>query len=70
VFDPDRAGKGYAGSERRIGMCLTCGCGEPNDNHGDSRHIIMDDLNNAAEAAEVSVDEAARNFQETYPKGK
>ena len=51
-------------------MCLTCGCGEPNDNHGDGRHIIMDDLNNAADAADVSVDEAARNLQETYPKGK
>jgi hypothetical protein len=51
-------------------MCLTCGCGEPNDNHGDSRHIIMDDLNNAADAADISVDEAARNLQETYPKGK
>ncbi len=51
-------------------MCLTCGCGEPNDDHGDSRHITMDELKQAAEAAEVSVDEAARNFQETYPKGK
>jgi hypothetical protein len=30
----------------------------------------MDQLNRAAEAAEVDVDEAARNFQETYPKGK
>jgi hypothetical protein len=51
-------------------MCLTCGCGEPNDDHGDSRHITMDDLNNAADAAEISVDEAAGNLQQTYPKGK
>ncbi|MGH2677218.1 MAG: hypothetical protein ACRDHB_02505, partial [Actinomycetota bacterium] len=52
------------------GMCLTCGCGEPNDDHGDSRHIVMDELKAAAEAAEVSVDEAAGNLQATYPKGK
>ncbi|MGH2674016.1 MAG: hypothetical protein ACRDKA_02535 [Actinomycetota bacterium] len=51
-------------------MCLTCGCGAPNDDHGDSRHITMDELNAAAEAAEISVDEAATNFQATYPKGK
>jgi hypothetical protein len=51
-------------------MCLTCGCGEPNDDHGDSRHITMDDLTNAADAAEISVEEAAGNLQQTYPKGK
>jgi hypothetical protein len=51
-------------------MCLTCGCGEPDADHGDSRNITMTDLNNAAEAAEVDVDEAARNLQETYPKAK
>lgn len=50
-------------------MCLTCGCGQPNDDHGDARHITMDELKAASEAAEISVDEAARNLQETYPKG-
>jgi hypothetical protein len=43
-------------------MCLDCGCGEPNDRHGDDRHITMDDVKAAAEASEISVDEAARNF--------
>ena len=51
-------------------MCLTCGCGEPDADHGDSRHITMNDLKTAAEAAEISVDEAATNLQATYPKGK
>ncbi|MGH2662280.1 MAG: hypothetical protein ACRDH8_05640 [Actinomycetota bacterium] len=51
-------------------MCLTCGCGIPNDDHGDSRHITMDELKAAAEASEISVDEAAGNIQATYPKGK
>ena len=51
-------------------MCLTCGCGEPHDDHGDSRNIVMQKLTDAAEAAEIDVDEAARNLQATYPKGK
>ena len=51
-------------------MCLTCGCGEPNDNHGVPRLITMDQLETAAEASEISVDEAANNLMHTYPKGK
>ncbi len=43
-------------------MCLDCGCGEPNERHGDDRHIIMDDVRAAAEASELSVEEAARNI--------
>ena len=43
-------------------MCLDCGCGEPNERHGDERHITMDDVKAAAEASEISVDEAARNI--------
>jgi hypothetical protein len=49
-------------------MCLTCGCGEPNADHGDNRHITYDDLKTAADAAEISVDEATNNFQETLKK--
>jgi hypothetical protein len=45
-------------------MCLDCGCGEPNERHGDDRHIIMDDVKAAADASEISVDEAARNIAE------
>jgi hypothetical protein len=43
-------------------MCLDCGCGEPNDRHGDDRHITMDDVKAAAAASEISVDEASRNI--------
>ena len=32
-------------------MCLSCGCGKPDDDHGDSRNITMSDLKRAAEAA-------------------
>jgi hypothetical protein len=45
-------------------MCLSCGCGEPNADHGDPSHITMDDLKKAADAAEISVQEAAKNIQD------
>ena len=32
-------------------MCLSCGCGEPHDNHGDDRHITLEMLQAAAAAA-------------------
>ncbi|HEX9823877.1 MAG TPA: hypothetical protein VGB51_05725 [Actinomycetota bacterium] len=49
-------------------MCLTCGCGELNADHGDSRHITYDQFKAAAEAAEISTDEAVTNLQETLKK--
>jgi hypothetical protein len=49
-------------------MCLTCGCGDLNDDHGDSRNITYDDLRAAAQAAEIGVDEAVKNFDETVKK--
>ena len=45
-------------------MCLDCGCGEPNERHGDDRHIVMDDVKAAAKASQISVVEAARNSPE------
>lgn len=49
-------------------MCLTCGCGEPNADHGDPAHITYDDLKRAADAAEISVDEAVANLNEGVRK--
>jgi hypothetical protein len=43
-------------------MCLSCGCGEPNNDHGDPRHITAEDLKGAAEAAGISEQEAAQNI--------
>jgi hypothetical protein len=45
-------------------MCLDCGCGELNESHGDSRHITMDSIRSAAQASEISVDEAVRNISD------
>jgi hypothetical protein len=43
-------------------MCMSCGCGQPNNDHGDSRNITQNDLNNAAQAAGISPNQAAQNI--------
>jgi hypothetical protein len=43
-------------------MCLSCGCGEPNERHGDERHITQEDVEAAAKAAETSPRQAAQNI--------
>jgi hypothetical protein len=48
------------------GMCMTCGCGEPNDKHGDEASITNDELISAANAAGVSEKEAIDNIARTY----
>ena len=49
-------------------MCLSCGCGEPNADHGDTRHITLAKLKEAAEAAEISTEETAKNIVEALKK--
>jgi len=49
-------------------MCLSCGCGEPDADHDDPRHITMEDLRKAAEAAEISPQEAVENIDATMAK--
>lgn len=43
-------------------MCLSCGCGHPNKRHHDSRHITLIDLEGAAHAAHIHVEQAAENI--------
>ena len=51
-------------------MCLSCGCGEPDDNHGDPRHITQEMLDAAAEAAEITAEEAANNIVQALQPGQ
>jgi hypothetical protein len=51
-------------------MCLDCGCGELNDGHGDSRHITMDSIRSAAQASEISIDEAMRNISDSLKQAQ
>src|SRR5882672_11168922 len=43
-------------------MCLTCGCGRPNDDHGEKDNITLDDLQAAADVQSISLNEAAQNL--------
>lgn len=47
-------------------MCLSCGCGEPNEQHGDDRHLTMKDIQAAAEASDITPDEVIKNISEGY----
>ncbi|MEX0681836.1 MAG: hypothetical protein WD904_07710 [Dehalococcoidia bacterium] len=42
----------------------------PNERHNDDRNIVMDDLKQAAEASEISVDEVVQNIQDGYESGE
>jgi len=45
-------------------MCVSCGCGQVNDNHGDQRNITMDNIHAAAQAANTDEQTVARNIQQ------
>lgn len=44
-------------------MCASCGCNMYEDDHGDSRHITIQDLQAAAEAARITAQEVVDNLQ-------
>jgi hypothetical protein len=46
-------------------MCMSCGCGEPHESHGDKRNIIYADPKKAGDASRISVKEAVRNIEKT-----
>ena len=51
-------------------MCLTCGCGEPNEDHGDPANITYERFQGAADAAEISVEEALENLREALSESE
>lgn len=51
-------------------MCMSCGCGEPNETHGNPDNITLDDLKRAAKAAQIEPEEAADNIHELASKMK
>lgn len=44
-------------------MCMSCGCGKPDEDHGNEGNITRDDLERAAVAADVSPEQAAENIR-------
>ena len=51
-------------------MCLTCGCGLPHDDHGNPEYITIEDLEKAARADDMPLDEAVMNLVETVDIAK
>ena len=51
-------------------MCLSCGCGEPNNDHGNPDNITLDDLRKAAKAANIDPEQAADNVHEAASQMK
>jgi len=43
-------------------ICLDCGCHQPENDHGDDRHITLADLGAAADASGVTIPQAAANI--------
>jgi hypothetical protein len=43
-------------------MCMSCGCGEPNEKHGNPDNITLEDLKRAAKAANIEPEQAADNI--------
>ncbi len=43
-------------------MCASCGCNKVNDQHGDQRNITLKDLDQAAQAAQISREEVVQNL--------
>jgi hypothetical protein len=50
-------------------MCLSCGCNAPRNDHGDSRNLTIVDLRSAADAAGITIDQAATNISAAISKG-
>lgn len=48
-------------------MCLTCGCLNPTDDHGDQRNITITDMQKAADVQDISLLQAFKNFVKTLP---
>jgi hypothetical protein len=48
---------------RRLTMCLSCGCGEPHEDHGNEDNITYEDLKKAADSEGITVEQAADNIK-------
>ena len=46
-------------------MCMNCGCGQPNEDHGNPANITAQDLQRAGDANGQSLRESAQHIIET-----
>lgn len=45
-------------------MCMSCGCGQPNEDHGSADHITLEQMERAAQASNIDVETAADNIHD------
>ena len=43
-------------------MCASCGCGKPDEQHGDMANITQSQIQDAASAADITPQQAADNI--------
>ncbi|MGH2793411.1 MAG: hypothetical protein ACRDKG_03810 [Actinomycetota bacterium] len=51
-------------------MCMTCGCGLPHDNHGNSDYLTIEPFEKSAKLDNLRLDEAVKNFIATVENAK
>ena len=49
-------------------MCISCGCDEPEANHGNAKHLTLKQFKDAAEAAEVDLPQLLKNIEEGFKR--
>jgi len=47
-------------------MCISCGCGEINNSHGDDRSITLDSIEAAANAHGIPITDVYRNIMDGW----
>lgn len=45
-------------------MCISCGCNEPEESHGDERNITVATLQRAAAASNLTIQDVVKNMAE------
>ena len=48
-------------------MCVSCGCGNLTESHGDQRNITIDTLKKAAEAQGIGLKDVLKNIIQSIP---
>jgi len=60
--DPGNMVQKRHSGERRPTMCANCGCGIPEDRHGDERNILWSEIVASADANSLSPEAAIQNM--------
>jgi hypothetical protein len=51
-------------------MCLSCGCGKPNEDYGDTRNITLEELDQAAQVDGITREQVVQNIVNTVAQAQ